>query len=117
MKRAHFSEEPIIGILKAAEAVGNIREVGREHSITVPTFYRWRRKYGGMGVMLDPYWEPRDGPTLRSICGLGFLCDLFECRPLVFESLAVTVCPKLAGMPNFTFSSTRKSLFNSRGIP
>jgi len=47
MKRARFNEEQIIGILKAA---GNIREVCREHNITEQTFYRWRRKYGGMEV-------------------------------------------------------------------
>ncbi len=29
---------------------GNIREVCREHNITEQTFYRWRRKYGGMDV-------------------------------------------------------------------
>ncbi len=34
MKRARFPEEQIIGILKAAEAAGNIREVCREHNIT-----------------------------------------------------------------------------------
>ena len=50
MKRKRFSEEQIIGILKAAEAAGNIREVVREHNITEQTFYRWRRKYGGMEV-------------------------------------------------------------------
>ena len=50
MKRARFSEEQIIGILKAAEAAGNIREVVRENNITEQTFYRWRRKYGGMEV-------------------------------------------------------------------
>ena len=50
MKRARFAEEQIIGILKAAEAAGNIREVCREHNITEQTFYRWRRKYGGMDV-------------------------------------------------------------------
>ncbi len=50
MKRARFSEEQIIGILKAAEAAGNIREVCREHNITEQTFYRWRRKYGGMEI-------------------------------------------------------------------
>ncbi len=50
MKRARFAEEQIIGILKAAESVGNIREVCREHNITEQTFYRWRRKYGGMDV-------------------------------------------------------------------
>jgi putative transposase len=50
MKRARFSEEQIIGILKAAESVGNIRAVCREHNITEQTFYRWRNKYGGMDV-------------------------------------------------------------------
>ncbi len=50
MKRARFSEEQIIGILKAAEAAGNIRSVCQEHNITEQTFYRWRRKYGGMEV-------------------------------------------------------------------
>ena len=50
MKRKRFSEEQIIGILKAAETAGSIREVVREHNITEQTFYRWRRKYGGMEV-------------------------------------------------------------------
>jgi putative transposase len=50
MKRARFSEEQIIGILKAAEACGNAREACREHNISEQTFYRWRRKYGGMEV-------------------------------------------------------------------
>ena len=50
MKRARFSEEQIIGILKAAEAAGNIRAVCAEHNITEQSFYRWRRKYGGMDV-------------------------------------------------------------------
>jgi len=45
MKRARFPEEQIIGILKAAEAAGNIREVCREHNITEQTFYRWRRQH------------------------------------------------------------------------
>jgi putative transposase len=50
MKRARFAEEQIIGILKAAEAAGNIRSVCAEHNITEQTFYRWRRKYGGLEV-------------------------------------------------------------------
>ena len=50
MKRARFSEEQIIGILKAAETCGNIRSSCAEHNITEQTFYRWRRKYGGMEV-------------------------------------------------------------------
>lgn len=50
MKRKRFAEEQIIGILKAAEAAGSIRSVCAEHNITEQTFYRWRRKYGGMDV-------------------------------------------------------------------
>ncbi len=50
MKRARFTEEQIIGILKEAETAGNIRAVCREHNLTEQTFYRWRNKYGGMEV-------------------------------------------------------------------
>ena len=50
MKRPRFSEEQIIGVLKAAEAAGSIREDCREHNITEQIFYRWCRKYGGLEV-------------------------------------------------------------------
>jgi putative transposase len=50
MKGKRFTEEQIIGVLKEAEQVGNIREVCRVHNITEQTFYRWRNKYGGMDV-------------------------------------------------------------------
>ncbi len=48
MKRTRISEEQIVGILEAAEACGNVHETCREHNVTEQTFYRWRRKYGGM---------------------------------------------------------------------
>ena len=50
MKRKRFSEEQIIGILKAAEVSGNIRAACQEHNVSEQTFYRWRQKYGGMEV-------------------------------------------------------------------
>ncbi len=50
MKRKRFSEEQIIGILKAAEVTGNIRAACQEHNVSEQTFYRWRQKYGGMEV-------------------------------------------------------------------
>ena len=50
MKRARFTEEQIIGILKAAEVGGNVRAACREPNVTEQTFYRWRNKYGGMDV-------------------------------------------------------------------
>jgi putative transposase len=50
MKRKRFSEEQIIGILKAAEVTGNVRSACREHNVSEQTFYRWRQKFGGMEV-------------------------------------------------------------------
>jgi putative transposase len=45
-----FTEEQIIRILKDAEALGNVRDVCRKQNITEQTFYRWRKKFGGMEV-------------------------------------------------------------------
>jgi len=49
MKR-RFSEEQIVKILQEAEIAKTYREVIRRHNITEQTFYRWKRKYGGMSV-------------------------------------------------------------------
>jgi putative transposase len=48
MMKKRFSEEQIICILKEAEAIGNVREVCRQHNIAEQTLFRWRRKFGGM---------------------------------------------------------------------
>jgi putative transposase len=46
--KTRFSEEEIIRILKEAQAIGNVREVCRQHNIAEQTLFRWRRKFGGM---------------------------------------------------------------------
>jgi putative transposase len=50
MKGKRFSEEQIIRILHDAEALGNVRDVCRQHNIAEQTLYRWRRQFGGMAV-------------------------------------------------------------------
>lgn len=50
MKRARFSEEQIIGVLKEAEAGAKIGELCRRHGISDATFYTWRSKYGGLEI-------------------------------------------------------------------
>jgi len=67
MKRVRFSEEQIIGILKAAEAIGNIREACKEHNITEQTFYRWRRKFGGMEVSEAKKLRERENTELKKM--------------------------------------------------
>ncbi len=50
MKRARFSEEQIIGVLKEAEAGAKVSELCRRHGISDATFYTWRAKYGGREI-------------------------------------------------------------------
>ena len=51
MKGARFSQERIIGILKEADCkTSSIGELCRRHGVSEQTFYRWRRKYGGLSA-------------------------------------------------------------------
>lgn len=50
MKRKRFTEAQIVAILKEASASDNARLVVRKHGITETTFYRWKARYGGIGV-------------------------------------------------------------------
>ena len=50
MKRARFSEEQIIAILKEAENGEKVTDLCRRHGISDATFYVWRSKYEGLEV-------------------------------------------------------------------
>jgi putative transposase len=50
MRKSHFSEQQIIGILRLAEAGQTVAEVCRQHGISETTFYRWKGQYGGLEV-------------------------------------------------------------------
>ncbi len=50
MKRKRYTEEQIIGILKAHEAGAKVADLVRQHGISEQSFYRWKSKFGGMEV-------------------------------------------------------------------
>ena len=50
MKKSKFSEEQIAFALRMAETGTRVAEVCRKLGIAEQTFYRWKRKYGGLGV-------------------------------------------------------------------
>lgn len=50
MKRKRYTEEQIIGILKAYEAGAKVADLVRQHGISEQSFYRWKSKFGGMEV-------------------------------------------------------------------
>lgn len=50
VRKSRFSEEQIAMALRQAEAGTPVAEICRKLEVTETTFYRWRKKYGGLGV-------------------------------------------------------------------
>lgn len=50
MKKKKYTTEQIIGILKEADASGNVSEICRKHGIANTTYYGWKAKYGNMEI-------------------------------------------------------------------
>ncbi len=50
MARKGFTEERIGVALRQADAGTQVGEICRKLGITEPMFYRWRRKFAGMGI-------------------------------------------------------------------
>lgn len=48
MRKSKFSEAQIVGMLREHEAGKSVNELCREHGVSQPTFYTWKRKYGGL---------------------------------------------------------------------
>ena len=48
MKQSKFSEQQIAFILRQAEEGVSVGEVCRKVGISEQTYYRWRKRYGGM---------------------------------------------------------------------
>ncbi len=51
MKGKRFSDEQIVTILKEAECkTSTVQEICRKHGVSEQSFYRWRKKFGGLSV-------------------------------------------------------------------
>ena len=50
MKRSRYTNEQIAFALRQAESGTPVGEVCRKIGISEQTFYRWKRKFAGMGV-------------------------------------------------------------------
>ncbi len=50
MKKKRFTEEQIAFTLRQAEAGTPVEDICRKLGVSEATFYRWKKKYGGMGV-------------------------------------------------------------------
>ena len=50
MKKTRFTEEQIAFALRRAEAGVSVKEVCRKLGVSEQTFYRWKKKFTGMGV-------------------------------------------------------------------
>ena len=48
MKKSKFTESQIVGILKQADAGMPVKDVCRQAGVSVPTYYQWKSKYGGL---------------------------------------------------------------------
>ncbi len=51
MKKSKFSETQIIRIIKEQESGKKVQDICREYGISSPTFYYWKKKYGGMDAL------------------------------------------------------------------
>lgn len=48
MKKSTFTETQIVAILKQQDLGLTVNDICREHGISQPTFFNWKKKYSGM---------------------------------------------------------------------
>jgi putative transposase len=51
MKKSRFTEQQIAFALRQAESGVSIEEITRKMGVTEATFYRWKKRFAGMGVV------------------------------------------------------------------
>jgi len=50
MRKSQFTEQQIVAALRQVESGTTVGEVCRKLGVTEQTYYRWKRKFAGMGI-------------------------------------------------------------------
>jgi putative transposase len=50
MKKSRFTEQQVAYALRQAESGISVEEITRKMGVTQATFYRWKKKFSGMGI-------------------------------------------------------------------
>ena len=75
MRRSRFTENEILHLLYEASAGVSVSEICRTAGITLRTFYRWRRRFGGLNVPAVMQMKDLAAENLRL---RGLVSYLFE---------------------------------------
>jgi putative transposase len=68
MKRARFTQEQIIGILREQEAGAKTGDLARKHGVVEATIYNWKAKFGGMDVFEAKRLKQLDDKSVAGQC-------------------------------------------------
>jgi len=50
MRTSRFTEQQVVAAIRQVEGGTTVGEVCRKRGVSEQTFYRWKRKYAGIGV-------------------------------------------------------------------
>jgi len=84
MRKSRFTEEQIAIALRQADAGTPVADICRKLEVTETTFYRWKKKFGGLGVS-----ELRELRQIREENRIlkGLVADLTLDKQILQESL------------------------------
>ena len=100
MKKSKFTEEQVAFAVKQAETGTPVKEVVRMMGITETTFYRWKRKYGGLETMelLRLKQLEQENGKLKSI-----VADLSLDKAMLQEVISKELCRPRRSARTFVF--------------